>query len=319
MQTDHYCLLDFLELLMMDNEAYLLLHHQDFNYNRIGVKSSPTGLKFKSFNKPIKLDQLTWHQSRLNLSILAKIEGQVTLPPNPFNIDVYDTFIYRNYTLIKDGVLNIDKLPVLLSKHSIDILNKHNLSFFNNGAYVIDLTKLPIVNKQICSQMTNASKLAIQSIRKLQLECHMKVLNSKMVDIKELLAVDKELFLASYGIKDGCFSPPSIANSEVKQEMVKAFVIKIQGSLMPKVDDVVKGKKLNICGHFMKEIIDVADEDVTEQYSLTKKELKLITSTILKTKFALILCNQWVDQSEVMVGHTKVSFILENLKVFVDK
>lgn len=321
MLTDQFCLLDLLELLMTDDEAYFLPHHPAFQYKRIGVKSDIVeGYPiFTSHDLPVKLDQLTWHNSRLNLSILAKIDGEVKLPPNDFNLTTINTFIYRNYTLIKDGILNISILPVLLSKATVKILMSHDIIKFEEEIYLLDLTSLPIINNKTCQNMTSAIILASQSMRKLQLECHLKVLKSRIVEIKELLASDKELYLASLGIKDGCYSPPSQHQKEVTFEMVKAFTIKIQGSLLPKVEDVMKGKKLNICGLFMKEMLNVLDEDVLDVYNDCKYELKLITSAILKTKFALIMCDQWLDQSEIMVDKTKVTFALETLKVYIDK
>ena len=303
---------------MTDDDAYFLPHL--LKYKRISVKKEINDHYpiFVSHNEPVKLDQLTWHNARLNLSMLAKIQGHVQLLSNDFNLDIVNTFIYRNYTLIKDGTLNIDKLPVILSKDTLTLLPKHIILKIDNH-YLLDLTLLPIINTQICQNMTSSIILANQSMRKLQLECHLKVLKYRMTEIKELLSSEMELYLASQGIKDGCYSPPSENKTQITYETVKAFTIKIQGSLLPKVEDVMKGKKLTLCGQFMKEMIDVEDENVLEEYELCKHDLKLITSSILKTKFALILCHQWVDQAEVMVNKTKVTFALENLKVYIDK
>ena len=321
MITDKFCLLDLLELLMMDDEAYFLPHHPSFHYKRIGVKKEgdPQYPTFTSYNNPIKLDQLTWHNTRLNLSVLAKIEGQVQLPVNKFNLSTLNTFIYRNYTLIKDGKLNINILPVLISEETVKTLIQHDVVKSKSDVYLIDLTTLPIINQQTCENMTSAIILANQSMTKLQLDCHLKVLKSRMVEMKELLSSELEVYLASIGIKDGCYSPPAKTENQITFEMVKAFAIKIQGSILPKVEDVMKGKNLNLCGKFMKEMIDVQDEDLVEQYEITKHHLKLITSSILKTKFSLILCHQWVDREEVIVDKTKVTFSLEDLKVYIDK
>lgn len=306
-------LLDLLETLMMDEEAYFLPHHPDFNYHKISPTTNQN--KFISYQLPVKLNNLTWHQSRLNLSILAKIEGYVKLPENDYQLDTADCCIFRNYTIIKDGQLNVTVLPVLLSDMTYHKLQSLISIVVKDGVYLIDLTTLPMINAQ--DNMTDGKVLAEMALRQLQLKCHIKVLKSKMMEIKNTLS-DKDVYLATQGIKNGCYSP--VQSPQKKgYETVKAFVIKIQGSLMPKVEDIKK-TKLNICGHYMKEMMDIKDEDVHQTYNNCHRELKLLTSQILKIKFGLILSNQWVDQDSVDIHvfgkTTKVTFVLEDLKVY---
>ena len=304
-------LLDLLETLMMDDEAYFLPHHPDFNYHKISPNTNQN--KFITYQLPVKLNNLTWHQSRLNLSILAKIEGYVKLPANEYQLDKADCCIFRNYTIIKDGQLNVKILPVLLSDMTYNKLQPLISIVVKDGVYLIDLTTLPMVNPQ--DNMTDSKVLAEMALRQLQLKCHIKVLKSKMMEIKNNLS-DKDVYLATQGIKNGCYSPVQSPQKK-SYETVKAFVIKIQGSLMPKVEDIKK-TKLNICGHYMKEMMDI--KDVLSTYNECQKELKLLTSQILKIKFGLILSDQWLDQDTVDLNifgkTTKVTFALEDLKVY---
>lgn len=274
MQTDQYCLLDLLELLMTDDDSYFLPHHPSFNYKRISVKRQtnddyPT---FQSYHRPIKLNELTWHQTRLNLSLLAKIEGKIKVD------NEYDCFIYRNYCIIKDGQLNVQILPVILSDYSYTILKHNGVVNEPSKIYLIDLTTLPVINNKICENMTDSFKLAALALRKQQLE------NTKPKKINKELD-EKEIFLRSIGIRDGCYSPPQIEKDVPKTyESVNAFTIKVIGK--------VNGGE-----------------------PAYKNELKLITSQILKIKFALIMCDKWVDKSEVTIDHVKIRFNLEKIKV----
>jgi hypothetical protein len=62
---------------------------------------------------------LVWNEFRPNLSILVKKSGTVELPADKakeFGLpQKFPTFIYRNYTIIADGIVNVAILPVKLT------------------------------------------------------------------------------------------------------------------------------------------------------------------------------------------------------------
>jgi hypothetical protein len=115
--------------------------------------------------------------------------------------------------------------------------------------------------------------------------------------------------------------------------MAKTFNVKIKGaSVLPKVSEIKSKKKLNLPGQFMKEMIDIKEEDVNQMLIQTKKELNRTVSIIQRNKFALILCKKWFEEFkdrnncviniEDKVGtvnvNTSVEFSIDEIKVEFD-
>lgn len=133
---------------------------------RIGTAA--TTLQQVANTEPAKFEQepslgtamtdFVWNENRPNLSIRVRQTGKVILPQNAFGLTEVASFRYRNYTLIKDGIVNVKKLPVQLSPDTFvklrakapQILNVQNITA-DGGAWVtvLDLTALPIVNRQM--------------------------------------------------------------------------------------------------------------------------------------------------------------------------
>ena len=215
---DAYCLMNLIEDLGNTEGCLFYPNHNDFNYNRIGRKKVAVGsiiteadkkrlaeaknveelgkitaelaenkvdVKFVNSNpqRGYALTDLVWNESRANLSVRIRIEGEAVLPKNEFNIDKVNSFKYNTFTLVKDGIVNVKKLPVLYTKKLIDILVKNNVGFsmddtihdarIDENTYgqtiVIDLTSIPIVNRGMV-QTVSAMELAKQqwNLKKLQ-------------------------------------------------------------------------------------------------------------------------------------------------------
>jgi hypothetical protein len=337
------CLLELLDMLVNDDDACFFPNHPDFKYNRVGIKKiqNLNYPKFEPKDTKVFFNKLTWHDSKLNLSVLTTIDGKIKLSSPLHGQEYYDTFIYRNFTIIKDGILNVKTLPVrfgcnlhnyIRNLYCHIILNQNT----TDGIYIIDLTKLPIVNRAICQCSTSAKLLSHDIIKKLQLECHMKVFKSRLKIIEENKYISRDLkFLEQHGIrKDGSYSPPVIVDNNIEKDyyMAKAFNIKIKGaSSLPKVEDLNK-LKLTLPGQFMKEATYISDDQINEEFIKTKKELNNIVTNIQKYKFSLILCKKWFDDFKTrkdneleykqLVGtvnvDTTITFSIDEIKVVYD-
>lgn len=181
-----YCVVDFLDDLMSgDNKVCMT--HPDFNYNRIGAKAvakveltkeekaklkkaktkltvdkiqsevDSRGVKmtYKDLYKGYKVSDLTWNEDRANLSALVQIPVILELPENQFGIKSIESFIFRNYTFIKDGILNITELPVILDDSTYSKFNKRGLiinDWFTKteegNHCLVSIESLPVVNKK---------------------------------------------------------------------------------------------------------------------------------------------------------------------------
>jgi len=119
-------LLEILNIFYEDDEAFFYPTHKNFNYSVIGGNKKQDNI-YPEFipNENVKcsFNGFTWHKEQLNLSVLCKIDGIINLPDNvshdgkilyrPSTLsNVFNTYQWRNYSIIFNGKLNINKLPI---------------------------------------------------------------------------------------------------------------------------------------------------------------------------------------------------------------
>jgi hypothetical protein len=332
-KPDAFCVLDAVKLLMQDEDAYFYPFHEAFEYKRIGA-GSKTKAGYPEFEADLSakcsLNKLTWNDTKLNLSVLAQISGHVELAGDYGKHGFgsrYPTYVWRNYALIKDGFLNVQRLPISASKETIDRLEQEgmvlplSLEECDNGVYVIDLTKIPVINRAIADGKTSATELCKKAYREIQLEGTLKALNFFKSELdpdgksklgKGALTPDQEVYLKTQGIGRNGFSPETEKIPSTDFYMAKEFEIKMKGlSSLPSVKDVLekskKGGKLTPSMMLVKSGIDLYNQNlkksqgaslswVEEQTEKLKKELISVRSDIQETKFAVILGKKWFDE-----------------------
>jgi hypothetical protein len=323
MQND-LCVLELLDILMAENN-YFYPHHPNFKYKRITPKHVQANNYpvFVPTDVAVKFTKFTWHDTRLNLSLLCKIPGTIKVENN-----TYDTFIYRNFTIIKDGELNVNLLPCLIDSDLEELLITYypDVIYENhNDITTLDLSKLPMINTRVCAMTTSAEKLSSLLLRKVQLECHMKVLKHYIK--KSPVPVHN---LNQYGIKeDGRFDPPQQMVKPTSYYTARAFNISIKGcNQFPAVS---KASNSTIPGKFMREMIPlIHNDDIKDIYKETKFNLLTIKNDIQKYKFHMVLCDEWFDdldnddkyQFNQQVGtvmvNTVLTFSIDNVRVEYD-
>ena len=223
----------------------------------------------KTSSEVVSLRNLVFNTSRANVSMQLRYEGYVVLPKNKWGKPQYDTWIYRNYTVIKDGILNMPTIVVKKTKEIEDLLNSYAVSY-RMASYrsitnllEIDLTSLPIVTRALV-QAVSAQELAKLAFLNERLKATQKVLNfyNKQANPKTTDA-DPEFneFLKSYGITYNGFAPKGALAESTDVYMAPELDIKIKGlSSLPSVDAVVKavetGKKLTLSESLMKSALD---------------------------------------------------------------
>lgn len=215
-------------------------------------------------DKPVSLRNLVFNTSRANVGMLLRYEGYVILPENKWGKTQYDSWIYRNYTVIKDGILNMPTITVNRTKQIEDILTSYGVAHrIVNDLVDIDLTSLPIVTRALV-QAVSAQELAKLSFLNERLKATQKVLNfyNKQANPKTTDA-DPEFneFLKAYGITYNGFAPKGALAESTDVYMAPELDIKIKGlSSLPSVDAVVKavetGKKLTLSESLMKSALD---------------------------------------------------------------
>lgn len=336
-----FCLLNLLFSLMEDKEAKFYPKHPVFKYKKIG-KSNKVKDGYEKFvadkNVAVPISNMTWHKDKLNLSLLCKIPGTVCITSSDDELiaEAYPTFQYRNYTIVKNAILNFVNSIFICSKDTINKLIENGIQIENDdGINIVALNSIPFINRKLVDDRMSAKVLANKAVEALRLEAKMKVFNNKNPKIKMINGISAELSdrLISKGFRaDGSYNPPveSVKNSELTDYyLAKTLKIKIKGgSTIPKVDTVESKiktkKKLNFVEEFMKEALDECDH-VEDIQKTTKKELRDARKYIQETKFALILSKRWFNEFDNFMdctidtddGHT-VTFERGEEKIMID-
>lgn len=359
-----YCVLDLIDELMSSDDNLIHPYHESFNYSRTGCKSvtkkvitdeekikllnAKTAKQVESTLDEIKSDipvfepydrksgysvnNIVWNEDRANLSIQFKIPGVVKLPKNEHNLSEVDTFIFRNYTIIKDGILNFTSLPVTLASQQTEDNFKSLgiLEILSDGQRILNFGHLPVINK-LRVKSVYAKPLAETEIMLLYAQAARKCIaylkqsypqpNKNVSSVK----YDKSTYdyLASIGITAyNGFSP--------KTERVESGDIYIATTLktgiekfssLPKLEDVFKkqqdGKKLTLSEKLIEYYINNAKSE-TDKMILDSEKFNYLDSTfdvlnksckqyirfIAQQKFALIMSRKWfrdLKQDEAIV------------------
>ena len=338
--ADAFCLLDALDVLLSDRKAFFYPYNDGFVYRRVG-RSAETQPGYPQFqaNDDVRcaISSLTWNSSRLNLSVLANILGKIDLQAKPVVeggevvtpasvglADVYPTYVWRNYTLVRDGFLNVQNLPVSMSQKSFSILQNAGMIVGAWGdeqtVHILDLSAIPVVNRKIAEGRTSASMLCRSAMKEIELKAAVKTYKwaLKKDDGEETaLTTFSELqraLLAANGIdKNNAFSPPSVPVKTDDYYDAKTFEIKAKGlSSIPKIDNVVAkmkdGKKLTPAETLVSRTLQLIEsstkrlEDAVRDRWLEKQvetamlAMRTVRREIQETKFATLLGKKWFDE-----------------------
>lgn len=344
-----YCVLEALVDLASYKENRIFAASEDFEYNRIGAKrvAAPviteeqekslskikSGKKYLNavtkavesnkveveyVDKGYPVSGLTWNLDRANLSALFSIDANITVPKNEFGIVNVASHVYRNYTIICDGILNVQKLPVYLTKATVVDINSRNDKILTkrgkkDGEYYLDLSSLPMINKYFVDKV-KMKDLTEDLLHLLEYKNALKYLGylkkqkglnaEATLSSKHYSAAESE-WLTSLGITDKGYSPVS-TTSEVSTDSYQALVFKSDFksfSKIPAIEDVLKKNKekgkinpsetflLNIIGQ-----IDLAvhsEKDIVDMFDAVTEKKRKLQEEIAIQKFGLILSRKW--------------------------
>lgn len=256
-KEDAYTVLELLSDLAGSEENLFYPYHASFTYERIGAatKARSEDAKFEpnDRNKGYPVNGLVWNEDRPNVSLRVKVDGKVKLPATRAAglPEAIDSFIYRNYTIIRDGIVNTRKMAVSLAEATFNKLQANGLlageTYEAGKVYVLDYPKVPVINRKMVKGAT--AKDTFQLVVDLAvLKAAQKVLNdyrdriSPKVSKKFLLLYGQEAtdYLASVGVTDyNGFNPASDTVKSGDYYLAKELKIAVKGlSSLPKVVDV---------------------------------------------------------------------------------
>jgi len=258
--------------------------------------SKGPGLKFAA--KDVKdtgysISHLTFNEERPNCSILVRKEGTVDLSSRESSAPAgsklptnFETFIFRNYAIIRDGLVNVDKLPVRLTGGTVRALREQGfpLSAVRNPSeetleetvtrirkaanerevsFVIDLKALPVINRKMV-QAVSAKILFEKEYDLCKARAAQKVYNTykkehfpkTSVGFETTYGKDTATWLKEQGFTDySGFSPKSVQMESTDFYMGKELHVSLKGlSSLPSLKEVkekmAKGK-VNPAGALM--------------------------------------------------------------------
>jgi hypothetical protein len=241
-----------------------------------------TALKFTATPAPngYEVAALTFNETKPNVSILVCKEGTVNLTERigetkdgklagiPFH---FPTKIWRNYAIIKDGLVNVGKLPVKISGQTAQKLIQAGVTLYgidevrfssggsapyvytkvpsNHPCYaIVDLLALPVLNRKTVQASQSAAKLVELQYKLTQAKAAQKVYNAVQkaeapVDRGALIAAKYGDYCAAWlqeqGLTDGGFQPKSTQAESKDFYIAREMDVKLKGlASLPKVDDV---------------------------------------------------------------------------------
>lgn len=335
-----YCILDLIDDLMESSDNKIHIYHSEFNYTRTGAKSvvkrilteedrkklieadtklkvskvldeidsNSVKMRIKNPNEGYSIRNLVWNSERANLSFQVKVEVILTLP----NGSEIESFIIRNYTFIKDGILNVSSLPMELSKETkkkLKLKKKLKITDLEDGICKIDFSDLPIINKKRTESvfMTQMADWEVDLLRNKMYKRYISYL-MKLAPRDSSVSSTWDPKLTELGITPGGYSPKTELDKSGDFYMAPTLESKIEKfSSIPQVTKVLEkislGKSLTTSESYMSDVMNVVNsilgkdnpsyDELNDLFSNYDKESKELIEKIAKSKFSLILSRKW--------------------------
>ena len=218
------------------------------------------------------LASLTYNESRANISLLARKAGTVDLSarlkaiaatPAPATVrglpTLFPTHIWRNYAVLKDGLVNIAKLPVLVKPAVMGALFKAGIKFthparprvVDGQTYeraVIDVAALPILNlktvREVSAEQLARTEWALTCARAAQ-KVYKGLITAqtppgpKSANLIDTYGTEAAAWLVEQGISDNGFSPKQTVAPVKDVYMGRELAVEIDGyKSLPSLKDV---------------------------------------------------------------------------------
>ena len=153
---DAFNVISFLKLIENDKKARLFPYHPSFAYQRIS-KEVKDDNNFLPNREVGSAPALVFNQTRANVSIGCHLHGHVVyVEDDPDSVKPAEAF--RNYAILKDGIKNVNVLPMKVSAETYEKLKSEGCIKEKDGdvydktkIYECDITHLPVVNRKYVS------------------------------------------------------------------------------------------------------------------------------------------------------------------------
>jgi len=244
--------------------------------------------EFNQTTTKVSLKHLVGNSSRPNISINTDLAGYVEIPAGyrqKFGLPKQiETKQVRNFTIVKDGIVNVKQLPLETDIQTLKNLRASGLTIKplekigeDRMSVLVDFTSLPLINRAM-TRGISGKEYVTDCVHLEVLKARQKVLkflrdgsigrgNAK--GLAELYGEDAATWLSEQGIRDYGFSPKVSTGESTDVYMSKELNVKIKGaSSLPAVAATVKKRDEN------KKKLNAADQMIIFAYDSVQKEIK---------------------------------------------
>lgn len=251
--------LDVLNKLQADEDARILLDDKSFSYSRISrarEDASDDAIKvtYVPSEDGYPLLDLTWNEDRPNISMLVRREVTLDLKgriPEKLKGKIPETFpthVFRNYTIVRDGLINVANMPVKASAAAA-----LGTPMSGEMAFSIPLEGMPVVNDAMVDSVDAMKLFALYhqlQIARAEQKVYKKLRDESLAlasaplaaDLVALYGKEGAAWLESIGVSKNGYAPVSTKQVESKDYYVgHELSVKLKGfNSLPSVEDVRK-------------------------------------------------------------------------------
>lgn len=270
------------------------------------------------------ISNLTYNEERPNVSMLVTKQGTVDLSdrlPEEMKGKIptqFPTFIYRNYTIIKDGLVNVDMLPVRLDDPSP--FPPETYEKREQNIVVFKLRDLPAINRKMVKSVEAKSFFQL-NWDLLKAKAAQKVYNSFQKDFfpgkpgdsyAALYGEEGAAWLKDQGLTERGFSPKTVLAESTDFYLAKKLKVSFKGySTLPslkeartKIGDgkengptsLMKPAILEVLSRMPKESPEKDAEFekwLRERQESTTKEVRSLILQLAKVNYSIIVGQVW--------------------------
>jgi len=294
---DVFTVIDFLKTIESDESARFWPYKMS-SYTKISKESHSDFKVDKTKGFPFTL---VWNQSRANCSLGCAVSGHHISTGEDGTEVMKEGKSFRNYAVLKDGIKNIEILPLSFSQDTFDLIRGAGYisteeEWEEGKVFSIDIRNCPIINRKYAlSSNLDSKEFFTASVKRLVYSAELKYLKSLL---KHLAAQKEEGETESAEFERKKFDPTEVRDFYEATE----FVVKIKGcSSLPTVNEKLfaklDGKKQTLVESLMlrvhKQFKSSSEEEINAEIGRIKRELYGVSKYLEKVKFAILVAKAW--------------------------
>ena len=282
--------------------------------------------KFVSDVEFVPMNKLVTNNSRPNISVNTEQQGTIDIPAQ-FQLEkclpcTVTSKIYRNYTVVKDGIVNMKELPIVIPKCELVNITDCDYEVIGHSddeiALLVKLDNIPLVNRSMTKNisgeafMRNHVKLQYLKAKQKVFKFYREELVGKVnaQGLADLYGKEAADWLSEKGIRDYGFAPKTTREESTDFYMSKELTVKIKGlSTLPAVNAVMKkvdaGKKLTAGDHVMYEAIKEYKDSVEmlsdsekvqwlkDETALAIKRVRDLEGVLSRAMYGVVVAHSW--------------------------